>query len=131
VSRNDNKEALRWYRAAAEQGLAEAQERLGSMYAGGWGVLQDYTEAVQWYRASAEQGNDEGLLDLGEMYASGQGVPQDYIQAHMWFNLAGASGNAVAGLAIKERDSIAGNMTSEQISEAQRLAREWKPKRNK
>ncbi|MGA2435349.1 MAG: SEL1-like repeat protein, partial [Bryobacteraceae bacterium] len=61
---------------------------------------------------------------LGLMYAKGQGVPQDYIQAHMWFNLAGASGNADA---IKERDAIGSKMTPDQIAEAQRLAREWKP----
>ena len=58
------------------------------------------------------------------MYDQGQGVPQDYIQAHMWFNLAGASGDADG---IKERDAIAGKMTPDQIAEAQRLAREWKP----
>ena len=66
------------------------------------------------------------------MYENGLGVPQDYIQAHMWFNLAAASGVAdMANRATKQRDLIAGNMTPEQISEAKRLAREWKPKRNK
>ena len=43
----------------------------------------------------------------------------------MWFNLAGVQG--VAG-AKGRRDGIAERMTSEQIAEAQRLAREWKPK---
>jgi TPR repeat protein len=58
------------------------------------------------------------------MYEWGYGVPQDYAQAHMWFNLAGASGDADA---IKKRDTIARKMTPDQIAEAQRLAREWKP----
>lgn len=52
-------------------------------------------------------------------------MPQDYIQAHMWFNLAGAGGNATA---LRNRDLVAAKMTPAQIAEAQRLAREWKPK---
>ena len=47
-------------------------------------------------------------------------------KAHMWFNLAAAQG---IELASKNRDIIANKMTPAQISEAQRLAREWKPKK--
>ena len=43
----------------------------------------------------------------------------------MWWNLAAAKGNAVA---VKNRDKVAAKMTSTQIAEAQKLAREWKPK---
>ena len=59
------------------------------------------------------------------MYGEGKGVPQDYVRAHMWWNLAAAKGNAVA---VKNRDKVAAKMTSTQIAEAQKLAREWKPK---
>ena len=62
---------------------------------------------------------------LGVLYDSGRGVPQDYIQAHMWYNLATSNGQEGAA---KDRDLIAEKMPSEQIAEAQRLAREWKPK---
>ncbi len=103
----------------------QGQFNLGSMYDKGEGVPQDYKEAARWYRAAAEQGHANAQLYLGGMYQRRQGVPQDYVQAHMWFNLA-ASG--VGELAVKNRDSIAEKMTSEQIAEAQRLAREWKPK---
>lgn len=59
------------------------------------------------------------------MYEYGEGVPQDYVQAHMWYNLAAAaSGDAKYD---KSRDSLAEKMTSPQIVEAQRLAREWRP----
>jgi len=43
----------------------------------------------------------------------------------MWFNLAATQGNEYAK---KERDILAAEVTREQIAEAQRLAREWKPK---
>ena len=55
------------------------------------------------------------------------GVPQDYVLAHMWFNLSAAQGN---GDAVKNRDIAAGLMTPDQLAEAQRLAREWKPSPN-
>jgi hypothetical protein len=43
----------------------------------------------------------------------------------MWLNLAGAAGYADG---VKNRDIVAGKMTPGQVAEAQRLAREWKPK---
>ncbi len=44
----DNAEALRWYRLAAAQGLADAQFFLGFMYAEGLGVPQDDVQAHMW-----------------------------------------------------------------------------------
>ena len=52
-------------------------------------------------------------------------MPQDYVQAHMWLNLAAAQSHADA---VKNRDIVAALMTPAQIAEAQKLAREWKPK---
>jgi hypothetical protein len=40
----------------------------------------------------------------------------------MWFNLAAANGDKEA---IEVRDVIAGEMTREDINEAQQMAREW------
>ena len=37
----DEAEAVRWFRLAAEQGVADAQNNLGAMYATGKGVLKD------------------------------------------------------------------------------------------
>ena len=50
----DDREAVKWYRKAAEQGHAWAQMRLSSMYASGEGVHQDYKEAAKWLRKAAE-----------------------------------------------------------------------------
>ncbi len=87
---------------------------------------KDYAAALWIFRPLAEQGNASAQNNLGVMYAIGNGIPQDYVEAHKWANLAAARGNKVA----KEfMDSIAARMTSDQIAEAQRLAREWKPKK--
>src|SRR5215469_9598956 len=46
-------EAARWYRKAAEQGLALAQVGLGELYRTGQGVPQDYAQAVAWFERAA------------------------------------------------------------------------------
>jgi TPR repeat protein len=91
------------------------------MYFNGNGVPKDDAEAARWFRLAAEQGRADTQSNLGLMYANGQGVPQDYVLAHMWFNLAAAQGNEDGK---KNRDIVAKRMTSEQIAEAQRMARE-------
>ncbi len=127
----DDAEAVRWYRKAAEQGLAIAQFILGDKYSEGRGVSKDYVETVRWWRKAAEQGFAVAQHNLGLMYGNGQGVPEDYVQAHMWFNLAasryppGEDRDEV----VEVRDIAAERMTPAQISEAQKLAREWKPKK--
>jgi TPR repeat protein len=44
----DDAEAVKWYRKAAEQGDANAQYNLGQGYGDGQGVPQDHAEAVKW-----------------------------------------------------------------------------------
>jgi TPR repeat protein len=53
----DEEEAARWYRLAADQGNVLAQFNLGWMYSNGRGVPQDAAEAEKWYRLAADQGN--------------------------------------------------------------------------
>ena len=129
VAKNDV-EAVKWYRKAAEQGISQAQYDLGVIYYKGQGVLQNYVEAVKWFRKAADQGVAKAQYNLGVIHYKGQGVPQDYVQAHKWFNLAAAnnSNKTVREQAVSNRDIAAGKMTVAQIAEAQKLAREWKPK---
>ena len=121
----DYAEATTWYRKAADQGYLDAQYRLGVMYYKGLGVTQDDTQAESWFRKAADQSNPQAQYALGFMYANGRGVPKDYVQSHMWFSLAASGGGTDA---INSLNEVASKMTPEQIAEAQRLAREWKPK---
>ena len=88
----DYKQAVKWYRKAAEQGFAEAQYNLGEMYA----VNQDYKQALKWLTKAAEQGIAHAQNNLGLMYREGQGVTQDYKQAVKWYRKAAEQGLAVA-----------------------------------
>ena len=83
-------------RAAAEQGDAEAQYKLGVAYANGEGVAQNDEEAVQWTRMAAEQGFAQAQHNLGAAYRYGLGVAQDYEEAVQWFLAAAEQGNASA-----------------------------------
>ena len=129
--RGDYATALREWRPLAEQGNAEAQYNLGNMYRKGLGVPQDYGEAVQWYRKAAERENAKAQLFLGNMYFFGQGVSKDYVQAYMWYILAASRSppGKVRDTAVKNRDFVAKKMTPAQKAEANKLAREWKPKK--
>jgi TPR repeat protein len=121
----DYQEAVRWFHKAAEQGDSDAQANLGSLYLLGDRLTQDYTEALKWLRAAADQGHPLAQTKLGIMYEDGEGVPQDRVQAYMWFSLAAAQGSELERAFLTE---LTKQMAPVQIAEAQRLAREWKPK---
>jgi len=86
--KQDDVDAVKWYRKAAEQGYAKAQFNLGVMYHNGLGVKQDDVEAVKWYRKAAEQGNAKAQFNLGVSYYQEEGVRQDKGQAKEWFGKA-------------------------------------------
>lgn len=61
------KEAVKWFRKAAEQGEAHAQFMLGMCYFNGVGITQDKTEAVKWLQKAAKQGHEEAKKALTEV----------------------------------------------------------------
>jgi hypothetical protein len=129
---HDDAEAAKWYRKSAEQGFSFAQFNLATMYAKGEGVPRDDAEAAKWMHLAAEQGHVYAQNVLGGSYALGKGVPQDYVEAYKWYNLAASrstidSNRRNRDNAIEMRDLLAARMTPEQIAEAQKLSRGWKP----
>ena len=118
-------QAKEWFEKAAKQGHVGAQVDLGTLYLQGAGAPQSVQMALFWFSRAAEQGDGLACAKLGWMYAEGQGVLQDSVQAHMWYSLAAAHGEQRAAEA---RDALAKQMTPAQITEAQKRAREWKPK---
>ncbi len=118
------------WRPLAERGDASAQYYLGVMHQNGEAVPQNYALAVLRYFQAAEQGLASAQKNLGVMYARGDGVAQNYVSAHMWLSLAvarfppGVTRNEVTNF----RDGIAKYMTPAEEAEAQRFAKQWKPK---
>jgi len=141
-------QALKWYRLAADQSSSYAENVIGIAYERGLSVAQDDAEAFRRYRRAAnkiyERPGDTWIhspqYNIGAMYASGRGTAQDYLQALMWFTLAAAFGDTKPpdplGIklvdtskytALEQRDRLMALMTSAQITEAERLAHEWRP----
>ncbi len=101
----------------------------------GQGVPQNDAMALKLFSLAAESGDGGARSNLGNMYAFGKGVEQDYVQALMWFNLAAYAFEAsnerdmtVREMNDKNRELAASLLTPAQIAEAEKLAREWKPK---
>jgi len=122
----NNAEAVKWYRKAAERGDADAQFALGFIYAKGLGVPQDYAEAIKWTRKAADQGQALAQYNLGVAYSNGQGVPQDYVQSYYWYSLAASRS---AGDDHKKFsasiNAAAKKLNPEKLLEAQRMTMEW------
>jgi len=118
--------AAKEWRPLAEQGDPEAQYNMGLLYLDGKGVPQSPAEAANWFRRAAEQDYEKAQHNLGAMYGSGQGVKRDYIQAYKWLNICAAKGNAGC---VTQRDLVAKKLKPNQVSEAQRLATDFKPQK--
>ena len=87
----DRKNALRWFRQAARQGNARAQESLRATEdsaAGG--------EDSEKLQIAAEQGSAQAQYRLGYRYWNGDGVERDERQAADWFDRAARQGLAPA-----------------------------------
>jgi TPR repeat protein len=136
--------AVKWaedveqYRIAAENGDAEAQYRLASLLYGpearAHDIPQDREKAIALFRAAAAKGHAMAMYTLGAIYQGKISHEEltgvDYVMAHMWYNLAASrlAPGSERDQAVKDRDFLAQyRLTSDQLAEAQRLAREWSP----
>jgi len=90
----DAKQAVTWYRKAADAGNDHGMANLSVMYQNGEGVEQDYHQAMQWDRKAAAAGNTNAMVGLGSMYETGHGVEPDSQQALSWYRKAAEAGNA-------------------------------------
>jgi TPR repeat protein len=87
--------AFDWLQKAAQQGDAEAEYRLSSLYetdeagqeAGGGGVAANPTLALEWLKKAADQGLQVAQLRLGVCCA----VEKDLVGATKWFKNSSAS----------------------------------------
>jgi hypothetical protein len=123
----DYAQEAKWLRKAAEQGDADAQLVLGTLYYSSQGVPQDYVQGADWLRKAANQGLPSAQSLLGNEYEIGQGVPQDYAEAYFWLNLAASgeiAGTKQEGIA-KDRDDVASHLMPADLSRAQERARKW------
>jgi TPR repeat protein len=78
---------------------------------------------VAWCLAAAQRGDVGAYFDLGVAFSTGrEGFCCDLVEAHKWFNIAATAGHEASALC---RADLAREMTSREVAEAQRRAREW------
>jgi TPR repeat protein/DNA-directed RNA polymerase subunit RPC12/RpoP len=125
----DYASALHWYTEAAKQDLPWAQFNLGTLYDKGLGVPQNYKEAFTWYYRAADSGDPNAQFNVAMMHFDGQGANLDLVQALKWAVLASSKGHEGAEelrRALTESDK---RLTQEQITQAQREASDFKPRK--
>jgi len=87
------REALRWYRVAAERGDPNAEENLAGFYFYGKDVHRDYAQAADWLRKAAEQNDAPAQAVLAYIYSNGKGVPRDFAEAAKWAHRSADQGD--------------------------------------
>ncbi|HET9181730.1 MAG TPA: tetratricopeptide repeat protein [Candidatus Angelobacter sp.] len=100
IQQNDDL-AAKWYRAAATQDYAPAENRLGVMYSLGRGVNRDKAEALRWYRKAAKHRLPEGCFNVAISYYNGDGVTEEINLAYAWMLAAKDAGDLQAQEAVK------------------------------
>ena len=122
----DYEAAVRWFKAAADKGMAEAQNALGACYFEGQGVEIDYDEAVRLFKAAAEKDTHHAQNNLASRYYKGEGVLLDYEKAVYWYEKAAMNGNIYAqynlGICYYEGNGVSKN-TQEAIKWIEKSAR--------
>lgn len=113
----------------ARKGDADAQFELAKNYESGRiGLPKDLSQARYWYQKAADQGEPFAEASLGILFNFGKGVPRDYAKAYMWYERAALHlKDGDRDTVVEMRNRLAEKLTREQIAEAQRLARGWKP----
>jgi TPR repeat protein len=118
------KETVRWMRASADSGNADAQNRLAYFYFYGIAVQQDYTEAARLVRLAVQQGLPAAQTNLAYLFEQGKGVPLDYVAAYSYYSRALASGDSTGA---DQRKQLARIMTAKQLDEASAQTTTYSP----
>ena len=80
----------------ANQGAAQAQCSLATLYVGGKGVDQNYKEAFNWFLVSAESDDLDAQYGLGCLYIKGDGVEKNDREALYWLRKASNKGHTAS-----------------------------------
>ena len=92
----DSESAVKWYRAAADQEIAEALHRMFVCFRDGVGIEKNSKNAAKYCRKAAEAGLAEAQYDMAMLYANGDGVEENAKSAFKWFRKGAEQGYPLA-----------------------------------
>ena len=123
---DDVMEAEKWFRLAAEKGIAEAQFGLGAIYNNRWinqteidQTDEEYSEAVRWYRLAAEQELAPAQMALANLLMFDKSKRSEAFQ---WYLRAATHGYVDAYSFVSE-NYLFGRGVEKNLAEALRWAR--------
>jgi TPR repeat protein len=123
----DYKQAVEWYRKAADKGDIAAEMHLATLYRDGGGkyFARDMVQAAEWYRKAAEQGDVTAQGILGTLYSMGQGVPLSYPDAYFWLDVAAHVKGPNQEKYAANRQSIGTHITTDELEDVQDRVAKW------
>ena len=112
--------------------MAGSGYMLGLMHRSGKGVPKDYAKAAYWLQQAAELGNHHAQQLLAYHYRDGLGIAQNKVEAYKWLELAipKLKPSPARDSWIELREQLGETMTAQEVAEAERLARDWRPKQS-
>lgn len=93
-------EAIAEWQPLAENGNAEGQFWLGTLYSNGMGVPQSDEIALKWFGLAADQEHAGAQYNIGLMHANGWGVEMNVDQARVWYRRAAENGSPEAQFSL-------------------------------
>lgn len=106
----DHRQALEWYRKAADRGDKVAMFNVAVLYdAGADGVPKDRHEAARWYGHAAERHDGRAEYNLALMLTAGDGIPRDSVRAQRLFAEAARDGVEAASAHLRHPVRVATN----------------------
>ena len=118
----EDEKAIHWFTKAADQGDADGQYGLGSMFAKGDGVEKDFSEAIHWIRKAAKQGHLLAIRTYATALENGElGISSNEKETLRWLNKGAEGGDSLSiqRLARAHREGDLG--LNVDLSEAARL----------
>ena len=94
------RQAFNWYKKAADNGDAQAQNELGDLYNRGLVASREDILAFEKFKKAAKQGDIEAQFNLGQMYREGIFTIRDYEEALRWIKKSAEQGYAPAQTAL-------------------------------
>ncbi len=123
ASKKNYKEALKWFKLAAEKGNSTAKFNIAGLYAGGYGVGQDNDEARKWYIKAAEGGEVRAISRFLKYYTR----KKDFLRAYVWSHIGLYNDtNTSSMIAGFDPKTLAKNLSAEELKSANYLIKNWK-----
>ena len=138
---DDNLEAIRLTKLALVKAIQSSNENdidlaennlqyFGYDYDRGEGVPRNYAAAFDVFKFLAERGYSHAQVSISDYYEKGKAVKKDPIEAYKWLSLAFSQKAPITGnWDYASLDRLEKQLSSEQLTEAQRRANSWKPVR--